>query len=206
VSAAREFRDLGREQDPERHIADVAPWVHEAGNPYFDYLFGDPETARRAVTAMLGRDASEISIRRVTALIEDDRAVGGFVGLSGEEQEGSAKADSLIALQAAGREGRRALLERAKIAADLRRPPEADQFYLSKLGVLEQYRRGGRGRALLERFLETGRERGFSRFRLDVRQRDEHTVRLYKSAGFVVAWEAKSPAAGELLYAMTLVE
>jgi hypothetical protein len=31
-------------------------------------------------------------------------------------------------------------------------------------------------------------------------------VRLYKSAGFVVAWEAKSPAAGELLYAMTLVE
>jgi len=132
--------------------------------------------------------------------------VGGFVGLSGEEQEGSAKADSLIALQAAGREGRRALLERAKVAADLRRPPESDEFYLSKLGVLERYRRGGRGRALLERYLETGRERGFSRFRLDVRQRDEHTVRLYESAGFAVAWEAESPAAGELLYAMTLAE
>jgi ribosomal protein S18 acetylase RimI-like enzyme len=204
VSAEREFRDLATDDDAERHIPDVLPWVHEAGNPYFDFLFGDPETARRAVAAMLARERSEISIRRVTALIEDGRAVGGFVGLSGAEQAASAKADSLIALQVVGRDGRRGLLERAGAAAGLRRPPEPDEFFLSKLGVLEPYRRGGRGRALLERFLATGRDRGFRRFRLDVRQRDDHTVGLYRSAGFEVAWEAESPAAGELLYAMTL--
>jgi ribosomal protein S18 acetylase RimI-like enzyme len=200
----REFRDLASEPGAERHIPDLLPWVHEAGNPYFDYLFGGPEVARRAIASMLASERSEISLRHTTALFEGDRPVGGFVSLSGAELDTCIRADSLLALKAVGRDGRRALLERAAGVAHLRTPPEPDQLFLSKLGVLASHRRGGRGRALLERFLDGGRERGFSRFRLDVRQRDEHTVGLYRSAGFEVAWEAESPAAGELLYAMTL--
>jgi ribosomal protein S18 acetylase RimI-like enzyme len=67
---------------------------------------------------------------------------------------------------------------------------------------LEPYRRGGRGRALLEEFLERGARGGFTRFRLDVWERDEYTVRLYESAGFRTVAESMNEELGLRLLAM----
>jgi ribosomal protein S18 acetylase RimI-like enzyme len=202
VTGGRDFRALAEDRDHQRHLPDLLPWVHEAGNPYFDWLLGDPGTARAAIEVWMRRSSSEIALERVVALFEDGRAVGGFVGLAGADLARCAKADSLVALKAVGREGRAELLRRAKAVAELRLPVDDDEWFLSKLGVLEPYRRGGRGRALLHEFLHRGEAQGFTRFRLDVWEQDEHTVRLYESAGFQTADATHSEELGRKLLAM----
>ncbi len=42
----RMFRRLDEDPDPTRLIPVARPWVHEAGNPYFDWFFGGPDLAR----------------------------------------------------------------------------------------------------------------------------------------------------------------
>jgi len=202
VSGGHEFRALGSEEEAERYIEAVLPWVHEAGNPYLDWLLGSPEVAESALRAWMSRPSSEVSIRRFTVLMEDGRAAGGFVGVGGDDLQACLRADSVAALKAVGREGRRGLLERAAAVADLRRPVEPDEWYLSKLGVVPELRRGGRGRALLREYLDAGRRAGYRRFRLDVWREHAGTVDLYRSAGFEVLAESEAKLDGMTLLSM----
>lgn len=202
MTGPRVFRALAEDPHPRRHLPDLVPWVHEAGNPYFDWLLGDPGTALAAIELWMGRPSSEIALTRLVALFEDGRPVGGFVGVAGADLARCAKADSLAALKAVGRKGRPELLRRARAVANLRLAVGADEWFLSKLGVLEPFRRGGRGRALLHEFLERGDAQGFTRFRLDVWEQDEQTVRLYESAGFITADATYSEELGRRLLAM----
>ncbi len=202
MTEARDFRALAEAADAERYLPDLIPWVHEAGNPYLDWLLGSPEAAREAIGMWMVREGSEISLKRVVALFEEGNPVGGFVALSGADLQLCARADTLTVLKAVGRRGRSELLLRAADVADLRTPVEPDEWFLSKLGVLEPFRRGGRGRAIVHEFLERGRAAGFSRFRLDVWGNDAHTVRMYESAGFHAVHEADSAALGGRLVAM----
>ncbi|HYI38519.1 MAG TPA: GNAT family N-acetyltransferase [Thermoleophilaceae bacterium] len=204
MTGARDFRALTDVPSPERFVSDLQPWIHEAGNPYLDWLFGAPDSARAALAAWMVSDGSEISLGRVVGLFEGGNPIGGYVGLSGSDLAKCVRKDAITALKVAGRDGRPAFLERARELSDLRRPVEPDEWFLSKLGVLVPYRRGGRGRALLEDFLGRGAQAGFSRFRLDVWARDEHTVRLYESAGFLTFDETFSEEMGMRLLAMRL--
>jgi ribosomal protein S18 acetylase RimI-like enzyme len=179
----------------------VLPWIHEAGNPYFDAFFGSPDAARRALCRWMGRPTSEVAITRVTVLLDGDRPVGCFVALSGADLARCLRADSLAAIREAGREGRRALLDRARGLAAARVPVPEDAYFLSKLAVAAELRGAGLGRALLEKFLAVGRRGGFSVFRTDARPEDAHIVHLYESAGFRTIAES---ATGVL--AMVLVE
>ena len=162
----------------------MLPWVHEAGNPYFDTFFGSPGAARRALQRWMARPTSEVAITRVTLLCEGDRPAGCFVALSGRELARCLRADSLAAIREAGRAGRRALVDRAAALAATRVPVPEDAYFLSKLAVAAELRGTGLGRALLEEFLAAGRRGGFNVFRTDARQEDAHIVHLYESAGF----------------------
>ena len=60
-----------------------------------------------------------------------------------------------------------------------------DDCWLEDLFVLEEARRAGWGRALLDASLERARARGCARIELDVDEGNEAAQALYESAGFI---------------------
>ena len=206
MSHARDLRPLGDDPDPGRRAREIAPWVHEAATPYLDWMLGSAGLARTAVERWIGQDRSELSLTRAVGLYEQDAVVGGYVGISGADLAGVAKADTLSLLAVVPRADRPGVLDRATALSALRRPVEPDQWFLSKLGVLESHRRGGRGRAVLEHFLDAGRVRGLRQFRVDAWEPDAHVVAMYEAAGFATVARAESAELGGALLAMTLEE
>jgi hypothetical protein len=68
---------------PANIAPEVASLLHEAGNPYFDWFFGDAERARTVIERWLLRPDSEVSMQRVVVLVVDERIAGMFEGLDG---------------------------------------------------------------------------------------------------------------------------
>lgn len=60
----------------------------------------------------------------------------------------------------------------------------AEDAWLEDVFVLEEARRGGSGRALVEACIERARARGCRRIQLDANERNERAVALYESLGF----------------------
>ena len=178
------IRSLADDPEADRLVDALAPGLHEAGNPYLDWLFGDAEVARAAVRRFMASERSELSLRRVTVLERDGELVGAYVGVDGADMARCARADSMTALAVVGRAGRPALLRRAATLADARRPIDPDQWFLSKLWVRPEDRGHGFGRVLVNEFIATGERRGLHRCRVDARFGDAHVIGLYESAGF----------------------
>lgn len=190
---------LRDEHESERFIPDVLPWVHEAGNPYYDWMFGGTEPARPVIARWMSRPSSEIAVRRVLLWFEDERPVGGFIGMDGRTLASCRKADLMATVRMFSGEDRAACVRRLSSARAVFAPVGPDDFYLSKLGVLGEYRRRQHGRRLLQGFLSTGEHEGYSRFRLDVAADNKAAISLYESAGFDVVAEA-SGAPDEIAY------
>jgi ribosomal protein S18 acetylase RimI-like enzyme len=178
---------------------ELVTWVHEAGNPYFDWVFGDASAARAAVTAWLARPTSEIAARHVRPHMINGEVVGGHVALSGVELAVARKADAAAMLKLPG--DRTALLHRLGAVRDLFCPVEPEEWYLSKLGVLPALRGRGLGDAILNDYVAAGAVLGFHRYRLDVCA-ENAAVALYERAGFAVVSKATSEAAGMTYLAM----
>ena len=62
-----------------------------------------------------------------------------------------------------------------------------DEADITNVAVREEYRAQGVGRAMLEALMEGGKERGISRFTLEVRVSNIPALHLYESLGFVSA-------------------
>ena len=62
-----------------------------------------------------------------------------------------------------------------------------DEADITNVAVREEYRSLGVGRAMLEALMEGGKERGISRFTLEVRVGNRAALNLYESLGFVSA-------------------
>ncbi|MBW3557934.1 MAG: GNAT family N-acetyltransferase [Actinobacteria bacterium] len=184
---------------PSAITPELISWVHEAANPYFDWVFGDPSTARAAVTAWLARPTSEIAAARVRPHMVHGEVVGGHVALSGVELAVARKADAAAMLKVPG--DRAALLHRLAVVRDLFAPVESDEWYLSKLGVLPAFRGRGLGGTILDDYLAAGAALGFHRYRLDVCA-DNPAVTLYERVGFAVVSKATSETAGMTYLAM----
>lgn len=190
----------------ERYLVDVLPWVHEAGNPYFDWMFGGREAARQTLASWMRRPSSEVSLARMTLLLSGDEAVGGFIGLGGAELAQSRKADWLAMLKESSEPGRSELMARLGAVRGLFPRVEPEEFYLSKMGVMPELRGTGLGRRVAEEFLAAGRAAGFRRFRLDVWSENTPARRLYESLGFRVVSESASAEAGMCYLAMVREE
>jgi ribosomal protein S18 acetylase RimI-like enzyme len=187
-----------------RLVASVLPLVHEAGNPYYDWFFGDASAARSALRAWIARPSSEISIERVVVARVRRRLVGAYVALGGTELRHARDADALALLARASSEPtqRARLVERLAVAKSLFAPVAPEDWYLSKIAVVPRFRGQGIGRAIVDEYLSEGFAAGFRRFRLDVSAENDHAVQIYKSLGFVV--ETEGSAAGLRYLAMIL--
>ncbi|MFQ5792389.1 MAG: GNAT family N-acetyltransferase [Acidobacteriota bacterium] len=190
------FRSLYEDSDRERFIPEVLPWIHEAGNPYFDWVFGGRAAALKTIATWMRRPSSEISISRVVLLFDGDRPVGGFIALGGADLALCRKADALAMLKEADSQGRSDLRLRMAGVRDLFLRVGTEEFYLSKTGVAVDLRSTGLGRRLAVEYLATGRAAGFRRFRLDVWAENRTARQLYESLGFRVVRESASAEAG----------
>ncbi len=189
-----DLRELARDEKPERFAAAVLPWIHEAGNPYFDWIFGEQASARHVLEHWIRRPSSEISVRRVVALFLEERPVGGFIAFCMDELLHCRKAD-LLALLSSDLE-RAALLGRLEAVRDLFAPGEPDDYYLSKIGLLVECRGRGLGRALLEACARRGAEGGFGRLRLELSSDNARASRFYERAGFQEIEKRRSTETG----------
>jgi ribosomal protein S18 acetylase RimI-like enzyme len=201
------FRPLSTDGDPERWIPQVLPWVREAGDPYHSWFLGGCASAERTDSILAGwmrRRSSEVSVERAVLLVTADRVVGGFIALGGVDLQARRRADTLAALQAAGRDGRGRLAERIRVGQHLFARVAADEFYLSRLGVATAFRGAGHGASILRKYLDTGVAGGFRRFRLDVSAENRPAVELYRAFGFQVIREASDDRAGMVYLNMAL--
>jgi ribosomal protein S18 acetylase RimI-like enzyme len=201
------FRPLSTDDDPGRWIPQVLPWVQEAGEPYHSWFLGGAASADRTESILAGwmrRRSSEVSVERAVLLLTADRVVGGFIALGGADLQACRQADTLAALQAAGRDGRSRLGERIRVGRHLFAGVAADEFYLSRLGVAIAFRRAGHGARILQKYLGAGVARGFRRFRLDVSAENRPAVELYRAFGFQVLREASDDRAGMAYLNMAL--
>jgi ribosomal protein S18 acetylase RimI-like enzyme len=177
------LRDLADEQDPERFIPSVLPWVLEAGDPLFGWLLGERALAAR-IERWMRRPSSEVAIGRTTVGQIEDVLIGGYVAVDGAALPTCRIADAVASL--ADTDEVDALRARMEACRELFKPVSADDFYLSKLGLLPMYRGRGFARRLVKRFIEHGRALGFDRFRLDVFARNDRAIELYRLSGFQV--------------------
>ena len=185
------------------YIPDMLNWIIEAGNPYFDWLFGDAARTRTVLQARMQSPASELSIGLVTALIDaDGDMLGGFIGIEGADLKRRRREDSMAFLQAASREQRPSLARRMRTSRELFPPVEPDEFYLSKMGVRYDARGNGLGRRLVQHFLAEGMASEPRRFRLDVHAENRRAIRLYESVGFELTQESHSRETGMTYLAM----
>jgi ribosomal protein S18 acetylase RimI-like enzyme/acyl carrier protein len=201
---ARVFRSLVHEDELDSFIDPALAWVHDAGQPYFDWFFGSPDVATRTLAEWMRRPSSEVYAGRLTTLVEDGRAIGGFIALGGADLESSRKADAVAAIKAAGREGLAGLEERLREGQGLFAPVGHEDFYLSKIGVIGDLRGRGHGRAMMDQFFALGLEHSFRRFRVDVWAGNEGAIRFYRGFGFELIAESTSAGAEMTYLAMTL--
>ena len=91
--------------DLEGSVADALPWLQEAVQPYFDWIFGSSAGARQSPDRWMRRPSSEVAISRVTPLLVGGRHIGRFIAMGGTELAGCRKADVIAFLQEARNRG-----------------------------------------------------------------------------------------------------
>lgn len=177
--------DLGASVAETQAILDGSlEWIHQAGNPYFDWFFGSPDAARAALERWMRRPTSEVSATHIVPLWTGGRVVGGYIALSGDAVAACRRADVLAVIRESSSAQRRELAARMDVAKRVFDPVEPDVLYLSKIGVVPTSQRQGHGRRLLDSYLSAGRRAGYRRFRLDVAASNASVVALYESVGF----------------------
>ena len=189
------FRSLPQDQSIEQWIPTTLPWIHEAGNPYYDWLFGGAAEATLALAEWMRRPSSEVFVGRIMLLVDTGHTLGGFIALPGSELDTCRRLDAFAAVQAAGPEQRRSMLTRMRLARGLFATVSAQEFYLSKMAVLPRHRGAGHGAAIVREYLDVGAALGFRRFRLDVWAGNQPAIHLYEAAGFRTLRESSAQQA-----------
>lgn len=164
----------------------IAPWLYDASNPYVEWLYGESDSAHRYIIDSLERPSSELSFNRINALILNNGIAGGFIALSGRELLLSRKKDLMHMLLKTKVENRGAIREKIVNAEGLFENISESDYYLSRIGVLPEFRKRGYGQILFNAYLETGKTQGYNRFVLDVFAGNQNAINLYSKHGFKV--------------------
>lgn len=197
-----EFRKSSQYTDPHNLIRKVLPWVHAAGNPYFDWVFGGTRIANQLLCHWMGRPSSEISILKAQLLICKNQISGGFIALSGKELKKCRKADAMALLKFFDKDNRHSLVQRLATTSNLFPPVEDDEFYLSKMGINANFQGKGLGLNLISEYLKEGDSQGFRRYRLDVFDGNYPAIHCYRKYGFQIDKQSQSKDGSIVYYAM----
>ena len=126
------FRALAADGQAEHWASEALPCVHEAGNPYYDWILGGREQALAVLGDWMRRTSSEVFVGRAVVVVEGHWRTGGFIALGGDELRHGRRADALAAMETAGpQEGGTLLaLARMRLTQELFGPvPAAVRLY-----------------------------------------------------------------------------
>jgi ribosomal protein S18 acetylase RimI-like enzyme len=168
-------------------------WLHDASNPYWDWLWGSETEALAQLRAWLDRPGSEIFVNRIRCISDSHDILGGYIALGGQELQQCRKADFLSLVNHARRSRSEALMLKMDKAKNLFSAVTEDEFYLSRIGVERGARGRGIGKQLMKAYIDSGTAKGFRQFRLDVDASNLAAIQLYRAFGFNVGKVAKVP-------------
>jgi GNAT superfamily N-acetyltransferase len=161
----------------------AVPWLIDSGEPYFRRLFADYITEEVLNWSL--RPNSELYLGGARLLLDRSCAcIGGHISMKGSLVASRRRADAVSYLweHREGDEGERRRRFLDDTAGFFGVVPQ-DAFYLSKIGLLREHRRAGRGRMLLEDVTRLAREAGCSGVFLHVAA-DSTARDFYKRSGF----------------------
>jgi ribosomal protein S18 acetylase RimI-like enzyme len=168
--------------------------IQEAGNPYFEHVFGAPDLAREALSRWMLRESSEIFAGRIRFFSFEGHRVGGMIVLNGDELAVCRKADG-FALATSGKSAlRRQIRERLGSVKDLFPSVPDEAIYLSKIWLFPEKRGRGLGSQIVEAFKQHARELGATRLELDVAVSNTSAIALYERANFAVVSQREADA------------
>jgi ribosomal protein S18 acetylase RimI-like enzyme len=185
----RETEAAPEHECPNNSISNLE-WLHEASNPYWDWLWGSRAEGAVQLAAWAASIDSELSERRMVLLREDGKIRGGYLAFSGSELRECRKLDLLRMIAYAGLPSSEAVIARMRESRDLFARVAESEFYLSRIGVMRAERGCGFGEQLLDMVLAEGLRKGFSEFRLDVSSENGSAIKLYRRKGFSVDTES----------------
>jgi ribosomal protein S18 acetylase RimI-like enzyme len=185
--------------DRDRFLPELVPLVHEAGNPYFDWIFGGASRARKELSRWMQRPSSEVALARTTVLPDGKAVAGAYIALAGDQLRRCRTADAVALIASMRDEERHELRARLHAARGLFAPVDPGDWYLSKLAVHASFRGRGLGRELVSAYREAGENAGFQAFRLDVSHDNAAAIALYLAKGFRIAHDGWS-ADGSVRY------
>jgi ribosomal protein S18 acetylase RimI-like enzyme len=172
--------------------SDSISWIHDASNPYWDWLWESENDALIQLKAWIGRPNSEISLNRITCIVESDRILGGFIALGGRELQQCRKADLLAFLNYIRKNQYGRIIEKMSKTKHYKSIVAEDEYYLSRMGVQPFARGKGLGKYILKAYISSGVSNGFKRFRLDVDMNNNNAIRLYEDSGFSIEHVAEN--------------
>jgi len=176
----------------EAELAAIAAGVHDAGNPYFDFLFGGPDVARATLDQWIRRPTSEVYAGRAQILVEAGKPVGGFIAMSGADCVRGRLADAM-ALISDTRLPQQAMSDRLARTKGLFVTPASTDWYVSKVWVHPDFRGRGYGHRLaVEAFLRAGQ--GAGRTVADVHVNNVAALHTYAKHGITEIDRRSSPA------------
>lgn len=167
-------------------------WIAEAGNPYFDWIFGNEVATARVLSDWMERSSSEVALNRIRFLRNQSSIVAGFIAMGGNELKKARRADAVCLLSTASVAERSKLIGRLTNVSDLFSPVDPGEYYLSKMGVNKSYRGQGLSRAIMSHYLKQGEAENYKCYRLDVCTRNSVAIRCYERYGFNVDAERRS--------------
>lgn len=167
-------------------IPAVLPWIYLAGNPYYDWFFGDSVIANHILRLWMARSSSEIYVKRIRAIYYHNKIIGGYIALSGKELQQCRKADLITLIKNIDSEDINQCREKMIASKGLFSKVDVDHYYLSKIGVDSLYRQKGYGGKLMEEYVRDGLSLGHRRFCLDVCVANKTAIHCYQKFGFKI--------------------
>jgi len=168
-------------------ISNNTSLIHDASNPYWDWLWGSASEALAQLRAWFDRPNSEISVNRILCIADGQRILGGLIALSGRELQQCRRADFLMLMQYSRRNHCEGLMARMRQASQIFSTVSEDEYYLSRIGVMPYAQGRGLGKQLMKEYIDNGTANGFKRFRLDVAISNLQAIRLYEASGFTIS-------------------
>lgn len=158
--------------------------VVEASNPYAKYILGSDEESRNIYKNLIKIENSEFSWIRARIGLSGKDVLGFYMAMPGEEVKSCRAIDVIRMAKYVTGFWRKDFMRRLQACKSLFNDIEHNDYYLSSIWVVPEYRNSDVGKLLMLDYLEGGKKAGFKKYRLDVASNNRSAVNLYYSMGF----------------------
>lgn len=157
-----------------------------ASAPYNDFVYDDAEQSLAVRSYVLDVGAAEFAPPYGSIAREGSSVVGVLACLTGQELSTARLRTAMALARSEHLQLDAVVQQRVRIAARTLAVPQQQDFYLSRISVVESVRGHGVGSRLMGEYERRGREEGCARLILEVAADSAKVVHFYERQGFTV--------------------